>query len=268
MQVTNVTASPPFSQTNTCGASIAPGASCTVSVTFSPTAIGSASGTLTLADNAGTQSVHLTGTGTAAVTVSPSTLSFGTLAVGDTSSPKPVTLNNHANVALSFSSIATSAGFAIASNTCGTSIAAGANCTVGVTFTSTAIGAATGMLTFIDSAPNSPQTVSLTGTGSAPVTLSSSTLNWGTVTVGNTSLPRTVTLTNHGNSSLAFASIVTTAGFAVSKNTCGASIAAGANCTVGVTFSPTATGVTTGTLIFTDTAANSPQTVGLTGSGK
>jgi hypothetical protein len=62
MQVASVIATAPFSQTNNCSGSIVPGASCAVLVSFAPTAIGSASGTLTIADNAGTQTVTLTGT--------------------------------------------------------------------------------------------------------------------------------------------------------------------------------------------------------------
>jgi hypothetical protein len=68
-------------------------------------------------------------------------------------------------VSLSFSSIATSTGFAVGSNTCGTNIAAGARCAVGVSFSPVASGAATGTLTFTDSAGNIPQVVSLKGTG-------------------------------------------------------------------------------------------------------
>src|SRR5439155_24325153 len=128
-------------------------------------------------------------------------------------------------------------------------------------------GAAASTLIFDDDAANSPQAVSLAGTGSTPVTLSPTTLNLGTVALGNTSATKTVTLTNRENIPLNFSSILATAGFAVASNTCGASIAAGATCTVGVTFSPTATGAATGTLTFTDDAANSPQAVSLAGTG-
>ncbi|HXJ91874.1 MAG TPA: choice-of-anchor D domain-containing protein [Terriglobia bacterium] len=266
LQISSVTVGTPFSETNSCPASIAAGSSCTISVSFTPTVAGSASGTLTIVDNAGTQTVSLTGTGLAQVSFSPSTLSFGTVVVGNTSASKKVTVTNNGS-AVTLSSVSTSAGFAVASNTCGTSLAAGAKCTVGVTFSPTAVGSATGTLTFTDSAPDSPQTVSLTGSGSAPVSFSSSTLSFGTVKVGTTSVTKTVTVTNHLSASLSFSSIAASAGFAVASNTCGASVAAGAKCTVGVTFSPTATGATTGTLTFTDSALTSPQTVGLTGTG-
>jgi hypothetical protein len=200
LQVTNIAVTGPFSQTNTCSGSIAPTASCTIAVIFSPTVVGSASGVLTITDNAGTQTITVTGNGSAPVTLSSSSLNFGSLAVGSTSAAKIVTVTNKLSTALTLTGISISAGspFAIASSTCGLSIAAGANCTVAVTFTAAATGAATGTLSFADSsaqhscishfdtgaatgtlsfadsAINSPQTVSLTGTGTAPVTLSAS----------------------------------------------------------------------------------------------
>ena len=163
LQVTNVAVTGPFSQTNTCSGSIAPAASCTIAVVFSPTVVGSASGVLTITDNAGTQTVNVTGSGSAPVTFSATSLSFGSLAVGNTSAAKTVTVTNRLSTALTFAGISVPAGgpFAISSNTCGTGIAAGATCTVGVTFTPAALGAATGTLTFADNAINSPQTVSL-----------------------------------------------------------------------------------------------------------
>ena len=86
-----------------------------------------------------------------------------------------------------------------------------------------------------------------------------STINFSTVKVGTKSSARTVTLTNHLSGALAFTSVVASTGFALASNTCGANIAAGASCTVGVTFSPTAAGQVTGTLTFTDSALTSPQ---------
>src|SRR3989475_8678018 len=61
LQVTSIATAAPFSQTNNCSGSIAPAASCTIQVTFAPTAAGSASGSVTITDNAGTQTVGLTG---------------------------------------------------------------------------------------------------------------------------------------------------------------------------------------------------------------
>jgi hypothetical protein len=268
LQVSSVTATAPFSQTNNCNGSLSPGTSCTIQVTFSPTIAGAASGSLTIGGNAGTQTVNLSGNGIAPVTLSTSSLAFYTVAIGNTSSVRSVTLTNQQKIPLTFAGINASAPFAIASNTCGGGIAAGAKCTVGLTFSPAALGAVTGTLIFTDDAGNSPQAVNLTGTGGTPVTLSAASLNFGRVTVGTTSSPRTVTLTNRQNVALTFSSIAATAGFAVASNTCGASIAVGANCTVGVTFSPSVAGAATGTLTFTDSAANSPQVVNLSGTGQ
>lgn len=267
LQVTNVAVTGPFSQTNTCSGSIAPAGSCTISVVFSPVAAGSASGVLTITDNAGTQTVSLTGNGSAPVTLSPTSLSFGTLAMGNTSVAKTVTVTNRLSTALTFTGISVTSPFAISSNTCGTGIAAGATCSVGVTFTPAALGAATGTLTFADSAINSPQTVSLTGTGSAPVTLSATSLSFSTTAVGSTSSAKSVTLTNNQSGLLVFSAITVSGPFGIATNTCGTSVAAGASCSVGVTFTPTATGAATGTLAFTDSAGSSPQTVSLSGTG-
>jgi hypothetical protein len=266
LQVSTVTVTAPFSQTNTCSASVAPAASCTISVSFAPTAVGSFSGTLTIAGNAGTQTVSLTGNGSAQVTVSSSSLSFGTLAVGNTSAAKTVTLTNRASVAFSVTSVGASTGFTVATNTCGASVAAGASCVVGVTFSPTSVGTTTGSLTFTDTALNSPQTVSLSGTGSAPVTVSPASLSFSNTAAGGTSSAKTVTVTNNQNVAFSFTGIATTSGFAVASNTCGSGIAAGASCTVGVTFSPTVTGTTTGTLTLANSAPNSPQTVSLSGT--
>jgi streptogramin lyase len=246
------------------------GKSCKVTVTFTPSIIGVESATLSVASNSPSspQTTALNGTGTTPVTLSASSLNLGSVAVGDTTASKNVVLTNHENVSLDFAGILTSGGFTVAGNTCGASITATSTCTIGLTFSPTAIGSATGTLTFTDSAENSPQVVSLTGTGTTPVTLSPSTLTFAAVAVGDTSAPKTVKLTNHGNVALDFSSILPTTNFGVSSNTCGASIAAGAACTVGVTFSPTAAGAVTGTLTFTDSAENSPQVVNLTGTGK
>ena len=73
-------------------------------------------------------------------------------------------MNNTGTAAAALSAIATTGDFA-QTNTCGTSIAAGASCTVSVTFTPTASGTRTGSLTIASNASNSPATVALTGTG-------------------------------------------------------------------------------------------------------
>ena len=269
LQVSNVVATAPFSQTNNCSGPMAPAASCTIQVSFAPTVVGAASGSVMITDNAGTQTVTLSGSGSAPITFSPTSVSFGTV-VENTSSARTVTVTNRLNTALAVSIGVSTGPFTVPANTntCGTSIAAGASCTVGVTFSPTAVGSASGTLTFTDSAVTSPQTVSLSGAGSAPVTFSASSINFSTVTVGTTSPARTVTMTNHLSGALTITTVNASTGFNVASNTCGTSIAAGASCTIGVTFSPMATGTVNGTLTFTDSAVTSPQGVTLSGTGQ
>jgi hypothetical protein len=238
-------------------------------MTFTPTLLGSEPGTLAVADSASNspQTTTLTGTGTIPVTLSVSSLYLGTAVAGNTSAAKSVTLTNHENVALAFSNIATSGDFAIASNTCGTGIAAGAKCTVGVTFSPTALGVRAGALTFSDNAANSPQAVSLTGTGSSPVTVSPASLTLASTPVGRTSAARVVTLKNHLTTSLTVSTPLATGNFAVASNTCGASVGPGLTCTVGVTFTPTLIGARTGSLTIPYSAPGGPTEVALSGTG-
>jgi hypothetical protein len=155
----------------------------------------------------------------------------------------------------------------MASNNCG-AVAAGGSCTVGVTFSPGSIGAASGTLTFTDNAVPGSQTVSLSGTGIAPVSLSVTSLSFSATVAGTTSAAKTVTLTNNQATTLTISSIAASLQFAIASNTCGTSVLAGRTCTVGVTFSPTAPGPAAGTLKFTDSAVTSPQGVTLTGTGQ
>jgi len=243
--------------------------SCSITVTFTPSSLGSRTATLTVTHNApnSPQTVALTGTGVTPVTLSPAALSFGPVAVGNTSAAKTVTLTNNENVTLNFAGILPVGDFAVASNNCGASLAAGATCSVGLTFSPATTGARTGTLTFTDDAPNSPQIVSLTGTGSLPVTLSPSSLTFASRTVGTTSAAKTVTLTNRLNTALTVSTVAASGDFAVAGNTCGSSVGAGLTCTVGVTFTPTVVGVRSGTLTINHSAFGSPSLASLFGTG-
>jgi hypothetical protein len=254
----------------TCGSTLAGGANCTVSVVFSPTAAGSDDGTLSVAYTGALGSAAtaaLSGNGGVPASVSPTSLNFGNVVAGTTSSPQSVTLTN-GSTPISITNIAASAGFAISSSTCGASLGAGASCTVGVTFTPTVGGTTNGTLTFTDGASNSPQTVGLTGSGITTATASPAALTFDTVRVGRSSAAKTVTLTNNGSIRLSISIIAASASYTITANTCGSSVNGGASCTVNVTFTPAVKGTITGTLTFTDSAANSPQTVSLTGAGK
>jgi VCBS repeat protein/centrosomal CEP192-like protein/FG-GAP repeat protein len=153
----------------TCGSSVAPGGNCTLAAVFSPTLQGSKTGLIAISDSASTklQIIELQGVGTV-VSVSPAQLSFPPQKVGTKSTPQTVTVTNTSSTAVTFSG-AVITGPAPKSysetNTCGSLIAPGASCTVSVTFAPTTTGTRSAVLNLKDSGGGSPQTVSLSGTG-------------------------------------------------------------------------------------------------------
>jgi F5/8 type C domain/Pectate lyase superfamily protein/Abnormal spindle-like microcephaly-assoc'd, ASPM-SPD-2-Hydin len=164
--VSSIAATGDFSQTNTCGSSIAANGSCTVSVKFAPTATGARTGTLTVNAGGVTSTVSLTGTGTApgpVLNAAPASLSFAGTDVGSSSAAQAVTVTNSGTSAASVSGVSVTGDFS-QTNNC-SSVATGSSCTVNVTFKPTASGTRTGTLTVTSNANNSPATVSLTGSG-------------------------------------------------------------------------------------------------------
>ncbi|MBL8309217.1 MAG: choice-of-anchor D domain-containing protein [Burkholderiales bacterium] len=271
------------SNTCTSGSSVAAGGSCSVSVTFTPTAAGARSGSLTIAHNAtpSTSTVTLSGTGAAvgspAASVSPAQLSFGSTTVGATAAAQSVTLTNTGNAALVLGTTSIAgADFAVGSNSCtsGSSLAAGASCNVSVSFTPSAPGARSATLTITHNASPASSSVTLSGTGAAAgapaASVSPTQLTFGSTTVGTTAAAQTVTLTNTGNAALVLGTTaIAGSDFAVGSNTCtsGSSLAASASCTISVSFAPTAAGSRSGTLTIAHNATPASSSVSLTGTG-
>jgi hypothetical protein len=163
--VSSITASGPFAETSDCGSSIAANGSCTVNVTFSPTAAGTSTGNVTINAGGVTSTVSLTGTGTApgpVLSAAPVSLSFPRTLVGSSAATQTVTVTNSGTTAATVSSVAVTGAFSQTSN-CAT-IAAGGTCTVTVKFTPTAAANA-GTLTVNSNANNNPLTVGLSGNG-------------------------------------------------------------------------------------------------------
>jgi hypothetical protein len=169
LTITSIKVTGAFSQTNTCGTGLAAGGSCIINVTFTPSGINKSTGTVTINDNApgSPQTIALTGTGTE-VELVPTSLSFGTQKVGTTSPAQTVTLTNVGKTSLSITGTplggANKADFA-QTNTCGTSVSAGASCTFNITFTPKATGSRTAAMAIEDNGGASPQIVGLSGTG-------------------------------------------------------------------------------------------------------
>ena len=176
LTITSIQTTGDFAQTNNCGSSLAGGAKCTINVTFTPTAMGSRTGTLSVNDNAtpSPQTVSLSGSGTI-VSLSPSTLSFGNVSVGIASAPQTITLTNVSASTLKVTGVSitgTNAGDFTQTNTCGSSVAAKASCTITVTFTPTAAGSRRATLNVSDNGGASPQGVALSGIGTSATLVS------------------------------------------------------------------------------------------------
>jgi len=204
----------------------------------------------------------------AKVSLSPTSLTFGSQNVGTTSAPQTMTLTITGEGTLLILNTTVSGDFA-QTNNCGSSLT-DSSCTISVTFTPTTAGGRSGSITFTSNASVVPHIVSLTGTGTAPEAgVSPSGLTFGSQSVGTTSASQPVTFSNTGNAALTITSIATSAKFGQTNN-CEGSVAASGSCTINVTFSPTAIGQLTGTLTITDNSngvAGSTQTVALSGTG-
>jgi hypothetical protein len=254
-------------------ASVPVGQSMTVQMQFAPTAGGVASGTLTVTSDASNSplAISLSGTGMGpALTISPASFNFSNVTVGQTSSQN-VTLTNSGNANLTVN-LATLSGtaFGMTGLALPKTIAAGSNLSFSVQFSPTSTAGASGSIVFTDNAPNSPQTLTLTGSAVA----SGSTLgvNPGSFDFNNvvvkSSIQQKFTLTNSGNTTIAIKQVSTTgAGFSSTGLTVGQQIAAGANATFTSTFAPATVGAASGIVTITSTATNSTLTIPLGGTG-
>ena len=265
---------------STCGTTLAAAASCLVYVSFTPASATGFSATLSVADNAtgSPQTVTLTGTGTMPQAVlSPNPLAFPSTTVGIAAAPLPMTLSNPGSSALTISSIAVTGTGAASfgqTNNCPASLAAGGACTITVSFTPTSAAALTAAISVADNASGSPQSASITGTGAAPLipqaVLSPNPLAFPSTTINTPATPLAMTLSNPGNTALAITGIAVTGVNAASfgeTSTCGSSLAAGASCTITVSFTPATAGSLSAAITVTDSAAGSPQSAAITGIG-
>lgn len=268
LTISSIVATGDFGQTNDCGSTVGVNASCTISVTFTPTLRGTRNGAIAITDNAAAspQQVTLQGQGIGpAATLGAASVSFTSQLVGTTSVAQAVTLTSSGETPLAITSITASGDFA-ETNDCPSSLPNTQSCTIQITFKPTARGVRDGGLSIVDDATTTPEQASLSGSGIAPVvSLSRASLDFGGQVL-NVPVTATVILNNIGDAPLTVSSIVVGGDFTETNN-CPASLAAQAGCTVSITFQPTITGLGGGTLTFTNSAADSPQSLPLSGTG-
>src|SRR5438552_1226667 len=215
-----------------------------------------------------------------AVVLAPTSLDFGNQLLATTSAPMTVTLTNTGAAALTINSFAASGDFAATStgaSACPTSpatLAAGGTCTINVTFTPTARSEERRVGKDGEDGGGRPQMFYMSGNGTAPgVGLAPTSLDFGNHPLATTSPHTTVTLTCTAAVSSTIISFAASGDFAATSTgasacpTSPATLAAGANCTINVTFTPTASGARTGTLSLADNAGGSPQIMTLSGNG-
>jgi FG-GAP-like repeat/Abnormal spindle-like microcephaly-assoc'd, ASPM-SPD-2-Hydin len=240
-----------YSFTTGCGSVLGAGASCTISVTFTPAAAGTRTAFVSITDSAlgSPQNIALTGTGVVpSVLITPTSLKFPTTLVGRTGAAMIVTVDNVGNASLTLSNITVSGAFTDVS-ACPGSLAAGEGCTIAVYFRPAKGGASSGVMSLYDNAPNSPQTVALSGTGTY-FKLSATVVNFGKVPLGKSS-QKTVTVTNTAKIAEAVNGISiggANANEFSQTNTCGSSLGPGAACQITLTFQPNKSGSAGATL--------------------
>lgn len=261
-----------YSQQNNCGGSLAAGASCTITVTFKPTALGARSGTASVLINGGlnVQGSLLSGSGITLFNAAPGAVDFGKVVAGNTGAAS-LTLTNMSSSSQAFTLGQLGTPFSIKSTDCISPLAGGATCTLNLAFAPTARGAQSSALHVAFTNSPIPIDVSLSGTGAVAIaTLSSTTVNFGDTFLGTSSNASSITLTNTGEATLTGLSLslggANSADF-TQTNTCGSSLNAGTSCVITLGFKPGVAAAENATLSLTGTAQNTPQTVQLTGTG-
>jgi hypothetical protein len=271
-RITSITASPDFALATTtaqcvAGTTLAPLASCTVAVVWTPTDSGSRSGQLTIAgsDAASPHIIDLQATATG-IRLSSATLRWNPTAVGLTGDSQTVDVKNEGRTSIEIGSIEASGDF-YQQNTCGKELIQHESCSVTVLFQPTAEGKRVGTILIHDSDPTGVQQVFLTGVGS-PLDLSPAQLDFGNQAAEGTSAPQTITITNRGAANVGITAVNVSGDFVIPGKTCGDTIAAGRSCRVNISFSPTASGVRTGVLSIETNTGSLPQKVTLRGTGR
>jgi len=252
-------------------ATIAPSQSVPLTVTFAPATGGPVAGSITVTNNEGVNAVAaVTGAGVqAGLSVTPSSASFGSVVTGSTNS-KTIQLKNSGTASLTVSQVAaTGSGFSVSGISGPFTLAPGASSNFNVQYAPTAAGAANGSVSIVSNAPNSPATVSLSGTGTAAtytLSVSPGSLSFGSVTDGSTA-SQGFSVTNTGNSNVAISGISATgAGYSIVSGGSAVTLSPNQSASVNVQFAPTVAGSANGAVTVLSNATGS-NGVTLSGTG-
>lgn len=209
-------------------------------------------------------------TGTAAISVSPTTIAFSNVSLG-TTAKQTVAITNSSSVNENVTAVtATGSEFSISGIALPYALNAGTSTTFTAEFTPMASGNATGSISISAASTNSDPTVTiaLTGTGTqAQMSLNPASVSFGTVTVGQTN-SQPVIISNPGKVGLTISSYtVTGAGFSASGLSTPLTIQPGQSASLNIAFDPSSAGNASGAVSLTSNAPGSPTTVALTGTG-
>lgn len=250
---------------------LAPSQSATLSVTFSPSAAGTASGSVTVTNNDGVSTVAaVTGAGAqAGLSVTPASASFGTVIQGNTNS-QTIQLKNSGNANLTISqATVTGSGFSLSGLSLPMTLTPGQSGTFNVQYSPQSTGSANGTVSIVSNAPNSTATVSLSGSGAAAtytLTLNPGNLSFGSVTTGS-SASQSFTVKNTGNSNVSISGITSTgAGYSITSGSGALTLSPNQSTSVSVQFAPTASGSASGNVTVASNATGT-NNVALSGTG-
>lgn len=240
-------------------------------VAFTPVTAASSTGGVSIVSDASSApvTIPLSGTGaTLLLALSPANVSFGSVATGS-SSTQTVTLSNTGTAPVTISQATASTGFSISGLSLPMTLAAGQSASFNAVFAPAAAGNATGSISVVSNASNSPGAISLSGTGSTQsLSLNPSSLSFGNITIGNNSvLPVVVTNTGTASVTISQASATSGTGFSLTGPSLPITLAAGQNTTFNVTFTPTAAGSATGDLSVVSSASSTPAAASLSATG-
>jgi hypothetical protein len=243
------------------------GQSASFSVTFNPTAAGLATGSIAFNSNAAVLNLRGWGVSSQSLTSNPPNLAFGNVQAGSTKTLF-VTLTNSEASSITIPQQSTSVNFAASGLSLPLTLAAGHSFTFSIVFCPSSSGAVTGTFEGLNSGNGLLVGIPLTGTGTAAgqLAVSPATINFGNVTVGQSS-SQTGTLSVSGASVTVSSATSSSSEFALAGISFPTTIAAGQSASYSVTFTPQSSGIASATLSFASNASNSPTVQSLSGTG-